>query len=392
VLTGRVTKAGDKIQISTELVKTEDGSHIWGKRYSGQAADLLALQQEIAGDVSQRLQPRLSVEQKQKLSKAPTDNPEAYQLYVKGRYFFDRWSPDGRSKAVEYFQQAIAKDPGFAAAYAGLAYAFSIRGFFGESGAEEMAQGMAAARKALTLDSSVAEAHAALGLALMLDLRWKDSEDELRGAITLNPNCSICHFGYAVFLSFTSHAKEAIAEIKKTQALDPMSFLASSAGGEVYYFARDYDEAIQQHKIAIEMDPSNPTPYGDLGDTYYQKGMCSEAVKANSRSEELQGHAQNAATLRKVLESGDCRAAWGKQRDFYADPANPDYFPMSAAILSSDLEEKDQAFKFLEMAYQTRQGIIWLKAEPQLDNIRSDPRYFEMLKRIGLADGAPVTP
>jgi TolB-like protein/Flp pilus assembly protein TadD len=385
VLTGRMSHVGDKLVVSTELVKVEDGSHIWGNRYSRSAAELLTLQQEIAGDVSQKLQPKLSVEQKRRLGRLPTDNPEAYQLYVKGRYFLDRWSPDGRVKAIQYFQQAIAKDPGFAGAYAGLAGAQIIQAFFGEtSDLHEMAKGTAAARKALSLDNSLAEAHSSLGLALQLDLHWAEAEQEMQKAIELNLNCSICHTYYAIDLVFRGRFAEAISEIKRAQAIDPLSFIAHELGGEVYYFARDYDEAIRQYQAAIEMDRENPTTYSDLGDAYLQKQMCSDAFKSYARSEKLAEHAQNAAALARAFEQTGCRGALEKQREFFSDPSNPAYYPMSAASVSSMLGQKEQAFKFLEQAYQTRQGIIWLSVEPQLDNIRSDPRYIDLLRRMKL--------
>ncbi len=386
VLTGRVSHIGDKLVVSTELVKVEDGSHLWGNRYNRNAGELLTLQQEIAGDVSQKLQPKLSVDQKRKLGKLPTDNPEAYQLYVKGRYFLDRWSPDGRVKAVQYFQQAIAKDPGFAGAYAGLAGAQVLQGFFGEtSDPQEMVEGMAIARKALSLDNSLAEAHSALGISLQLDLQWAEAEQEMQKAIKLNPNCSICHTYYATNLGFRGRFAEAISEVKQALAIDPLSFIAHEIGGIAYYFARDYDEAIRQYQAAIEMDQGNPTPYGDLGDAYLQKQMCSDAFKSYAHSEELMGHAENARELTRAFAEGGCRGALKKQKEFFANPSNPAYYPMSAGVVSSILGEKDEAFKFLEQAYQTRQGIIWLKVEPELDNIRSDPRYAELLRKVGLS-------
>jgi TolB-like protein/cytochrome c-type biogenesis protein CcmH/NrfG len=386
ILTGQITRRGDQLLISTELEKVEDGSHLWGAQYSRNAAGILALQQEIASDISQRLQPHLSSGQKQKLGKTPTDNHDAYQAYVKGRYFFDRWNQDGRKKALGYFQEAITKDPGFAAAYAGLADTYTLRSFFTEAtGPEEMAMGMAAARKAVELDGSLAEAHASLALALLIDLHWTDSEAELRKAVALNPNSPTSHGYYGVYLAFVGRFTEAAQEIQLAEALDPLSTIWKAFAATVYYFSRDYDRAIRTLGEEIEIDPSNPQSYSNLGDAYFQKQMCSDAAKNYAHSEELEGNSQNALALTQAFESSGCRGVMKKQLEFYSTPSNPDYSAMSAGINSAMLGDKDQAFRFLEKAYETRQGIIWLKVEPMLDNIRSDPRYADLMRRTGLS-------
>ncbi len=386
VLTGQITRRGDQLLISTELEKVEDGSHLWGAQYNRNAADILALQQEIASDISQRLQPHLSSGQKQKLGKTPTDNHDAYQSYVKGRYFFDRWNEDGRKKALGYFQEAVAQDPSFAAAYAGLADTYTLRSFFTEATAPEAREmGMTAARKALELDGSLAEAHASLALALFIDLHWIDSEAELKKAVSLNPNSPICHAYYAWYLAFSGRLPEAFPEMLSAEALDPLSTIWKATAANIYYFSRDYDRAIQKLREAIEIDPSNPQSYSTLGDAYLQKQMCSDATQNYAHSEELAGNSQNALALTQAFESSGCRGMLRKQLEFYSDPYNPDYSPISAGINSAVLGDKDQAFSFLEKAYETRQGIIWLKVEPMLDNIRSDPRYADLLRRTGLA-------
>ncbi len=196
VLTGRVTQRGGQIVVSAELVKVADGSHLWGRQYQRDAADMLALQQQIGSDLSQRLQPSLSGDQKQKLARLGTQNQQAYQLYVKGRYFDDRWEPADRAKAMEFFQQAIASDPTYAAAYSGLAEVYALQAFFGEAGPEKRALGLAAAKKAVELDSTLAEAHAALGLSLFLDLKWAESQLELEQAVSLNANSITAHLYY----------------------------------------------------------------------------------------------------------------------------------------------------------------------------------------------------
>jgi eukaryotic-like serine/threonine-protein kinase len=394
VLTGRVAKAGDKIQISTELVKTADGSHIWGKRYSGQAADLLALQQEIAGDVSQRLQPKLSGDQKTRLATPGTQNPESYQFYVRGLYFFDRWTQESRKRAVESFQQAIAKDPNYAAAYAGLGVTEILIWHVGEGDQPDLReQGMAAANKALALDDTLSEAHAAMGFAKFQYLSWAESEAEFKKAISLNPNNAYAHLYYAWYLTFTGRFPEAYEQLDRAQVLDPLSFSIYLTGGEVYYWARDYDRAIQRYQKAEELDPANAGASSDLGDTYLAKHMCAEATEHYARSEDLEGQPQAGAALRKAYASSGCDGMLRKLFDISStDPAAPDYYPFAAACYAALLGEKDVAFKYLELAYQQHQGIVFLKVEPHLDNIRSDPRYADLLRRTGLADGSAASP
>jgi len=394
VLTGRVSKAGDQIQISTELVKTEDGSHLWGKRYSGQAADLLALQQEIAGDVSQRLQPQLSGDRKNRVATPGTQNPESYQSYVRGMYFFDRWTPEGRKKAVESFQQAVAKDPNYAAAYAGLGVSEILIWHLGEAEQPNLReQGMDAAKKAIELDDTLSEAHAAMGFAKFQYLSWAESEAEFKRAISLNPNNAYAHLYYAWHLTFTGRFPEAYEQIDRAQVLDPLSFSIYLAAGEVYYWARDYDRAIQGSQKAEELDPTNDTAANDLAVTYLAKHMCAEATGQFARSEDLEGQPKSGAALRKAYASSGCDGMLRKLFDISSmDPASPDYYPFSAACYAALLGEKDVAFKYLELAYQQHQGIVFLKVEPQLDNIRTDPRYAGLLRRTGLADGTGASP
>jgi serine/threonine protein kinase/Tfp pilus assembly protein PilF len=386
VLVGSIAQRGDQILLSAELVKVEDGSHLWGKQYERKATDVLSLQQQIAGDVSQRLQPKLSGEQKNRLATLPTQNPESYQLYVKGRYFFDRWTPEGRTKAAENFQQAIAKDPVYAAAYAGLADAYTVMRYFGESDRPDIGTlGLAAARKAVELDDSLADAHASMGLSLFVDLKWADAEAEFKKAISRNPNSASSHIYYGWLLGFSGRFPEAYEQAAQAQRLDPLSFAIYLTSGELYYWARDYDRAIQQSRKAAELEPTHFAPPSDLGDEYLGKNMCSEATEEYAHSEELTGQAQHASALRHAYTTSGCRGMLDKELEFASDPSSPDYSAMYAAEFAALLGEKDLAFKLLEQASRERKQIVYVKVDPQLENIRSDPRYFDLLKRMGLS-------
>jgi eukaryotic-like serine/threonine-protein kinase len=386
VLTGSIAQRGDQIVLSAELSKVDDGSHLWGKQYERKATDVLALQQQIASDVSQRLQPKLTGNQKEKLARLPTQNQEAYQLYIKARYFSDRWSEEGRKEAVEYFQQSIARDSSFAAAYAGLSESYSLMAFFGELPASETrVKGMSAANKALELDRSLAEAHAALGLALFLDLQWTQAGPELDQAVSLNPNSASAHLYSGWYLTFEGRLSDGIREMEVAEALEPVSFTIYFTTGNVYYFARQYDRSLQQYRKAAEIYPGSLDSESSLGDSYLAKNMCAEATKAYARSEELNGRQQNALALRKAYAVSGCQGMLEKNLSIISDPSSAAYDPYGAADFAAMLGKKDQAFQFLEKSLSNRRGIVFVKVDPQLDNIRSDPRYPELLRRVGLS-------
>ena len=386
VLTGSIARRGDQIVVSGELVKVEDGSHLWGKHYAGKANDVLVLQQQIAGDVSQRLQPKLSGEQKNRLATPLTQNPESYHLYVRGRYFFDRWTFEDRKKAVENFQQAIAKDPTFAAAYAGLADCYTFIADFGESDQPDIRfMGIAAAKKAVELDDTLAEAHASMALSDFHNLNWVESEAEFKKAISLNANNANSHLYYGWYLAFNERFPEAYQQLDRAQTLDPLSFTVYLTSGQVYYWARDYQRAIQLVKKAEELDPTSPSTHGSLGNIYLVQNNCSAATEQYARLEDLKGEARNAVALREAYASSGCRGMLRKRLDFAISPSSKESYAMTAAEIAAVLGEKDLAFKLLERAYQERQGIKLLKVDPRLDNIRSDPRYSDLLKRVGLS-------
>ncbi|MGC1453177.1 MAG: protein kinase [Candidatus Sulfotelmatobacter sp.] len=385
ILTGRITQRDGQVVVNAELVKVADGSHLWGRQYQRDAADMLALQQQIGSDLSQRLQPSLSEEQKQKLARLPTQKPEAYQLYVKGRYFQDRWEAADRSKSLEFFRQAIASDPTYADGYSGLAEAYALQAFFGEAGPEKRALGLAAAKKAVELDGALADAHAALGLSLFLDLKWADSQRELEQAVALNANSITAHLYYGWYLAFTGRLPESLQQMNLAQVLNPLSLAISYTTGNVLYFHREYDQAIEQYHRTLAIDPENPSAFDSLGDAYLLKNECSEATKNYARAEELHGRPAYATALRDSFQSAGCLGMMRKQLELSGDPSSAEYDLVAAACFSAMLGRKDDAFRFLEKAYADRVGIIFLKVEPELDNIRSDPRYADLMRRVGLA-------
>ena len=384
LLTGDIAQNGDELTIGAELVRAQDGSHLWGRQYRGKAAELLELQQNIAADISQRLQPELTGKQKEELLRTPTQNSEAYRSYVKGRYFLDQWNNEGFKESADLFQQAIAKDSGFAAAYAGLGESASLAAFFGDPLAPELrVLGLAAARKAVERDKSLAEAHAALGLALFMDLQWRQAGEELREAVLRNPNSSRAHVISGWYLTFVGRFAEGIQEMDKAEALDPTSFTISYTKGIVYFLAREYDRAIAQYQKTLMIYPGNPSVYYSLGEAYLQKKMCADASEAYAHSEDSYERPANAESFRRAFVAGGCRGVLQVLLKIQNDASSGTYDVIGAACAAALLGDKERAFRYLEQAYGNRR-VIAVKVQPQFDSLRSDPRFADLLRRIGL--------
>jgi serine/threonine protein kinase/tetratricopeptide (TPR) repeat protein len=384
VLTGDIVEHDDKIVLSAELVKANDGSHLWGKQYQGKLADVLAFQQKIAAEISQQLRPKLTGGQKEELQKLPTRNPEAYQLYVKGRYFLDQWNPEGFKESADLFQRAITKDASFAAAYAGLSESNTLQAFFGDAHAPELrVQGLSAATKAVELDKSVAEAHAALGLALFIDLQWAQAGQELQEAVTRNPSSGRAHVISGWYLTFVGHFTDGIREMDEAEALEPTSFTVAYTKGIGYFLARQYDRAIQQYQETLKIYPGNPQVYYSLGEAYLQNNMCAEAAEAYARSEDSFGRGGNAVAFRKAFAARGCRGVLETSLKIQGSASSDTYDVIGAACAASLLGDKELAFRYLEQAYGNRR-VIGVKVQPQFDNLRSDPRFADLLHRIGL--------
>jgi tetratricopeptide (TPR) repeat protein len=232
--------------------------------------------------------------------------------------------------------------------------------------------------------TTLAEAHASLGLNLYLDLRWGESQPELEQAISLNANSITAHLYYGWYLAFVGRFPESLAQMNLAQALDPLSFAISYTTGNILYWHRDYDRSIEQYRKSLEIQPENISAFNSLGDSYLQKNQCSEAMQNYARAEEVSGHSAHAMAFRNSYQASGCSGFLQRQLDLSGDAASPDYDPFAAACIAAKLEKKDEAFRFLEKAYENRSGIVFLKIEPQLDNIRSDPRYADLLRRIGL--------
>ena len=392
VLTGRLIKRNDALTISLELVNANDNSHIWGEQYDRKLSELMVLQREIPLDVSDKLQMRLSGESKERLTRSHTDNPEAYQLYLKGRYAWENHTQDGVKQAVQYFEEAIKNDSNYALAYAGLAdaYMFGI----GREVALELSQkeahrrGREAATKALSIDPQLGEAHAALGQVILLD-EWDflGAEREFKRAIELYPSHAEAHHEYSHLLLMLGRIDESFVESKRYLELDPVSYEPIVHLAYHYLYARRYDEAIREYQKAHELYPDvNPITHFRLGAAYYQKGMFKDAV-----AEYLQWLAgtgyppDKIGELRKAFAISGIRGFYQKLIEQLKAKSQTEQSLVDIAEFYARLGEKDQAFAWLEKAYvHHSDGLLRLKEELGFDNLRSDQRYADLLRRIGL--------
>jgi TolB-like protein/Flp pilus assembly protein TadD len=391
VLTGSIAQRGDDLTVNVELDDVRNGKQLWGERYNRKLADLLAVQNEIAREVSQLLRSQLSAEDQQKLTKGSTDNPEAYQLYLKGKYYTNKLSKAGFSKGIEYFNQAIALDHQYGLAYSGLAYNYINQDDWFMPPNEAGPKTREAAQKALAIDESDGGAHLSMAIVThWYDWNWAAAESEFKRAIELNPNNWEAHTYYSWFLAPMGRNDQSIAEAKRAQQADPLSGFANFNVGGALVFARQWDPAIEQLHRAIEVDPTFWFSHCFLGRAYEQKGKLPEAIAEFQRALELEednaeiwsglGHAYalsgKRAEAQKVLEhlKGVSAHSW--------------VAPYNIAVIYAGLGEKEQAFAFLDQAYKDRSYYLptYLATDARIDSLRSDPRFVELRKRVGLPE------
>jgi TolB-like protein/Tfp pilus assembly protein PilF len=386
VLIGKVEQRGDTISINAELVNSADSSQVWGQQYTEKMANVAMVQQEIVRDISDKLRMKLSGEDKQRLDKRTTEDADAYRFYVLGLHEWAKTTPQTIPKAIGYFQQAIARDPKYAAAYAGLAEAYIFGELFAGKNLKELAdKAKSAASQAIALDSHCAEGHMAMADIKRNDWQFAAAESEYKRSLELNPNLVAAHLSYGVMLSALGRFGEALEQEQRAIELNPVNTLAVIWVGNVYGYQRDYDKAIVQGQKALEIDPNYPAAYVMLGQWYWNAGMDEKAVEMYARLKELSGG--DAAMLpdtKRAFATGGRAAVMRSLIELQSNPATPGYSPSDVAQLYSSLGDKDKAFFWLNKAYEERAvTLIYLKVDPAFDPLRSDPRYVELVRRIG---------
>jgi TolB-like protein len=394
LVTGRVVQRGDDLSVSAELVDTREDKQLWGEQYSRKLADIASVQQEIASAISGNLRVRLTSEEKTRLNKSSATNPEAYQLYLKGRYHANQTTAAELKKGIEYFRQAIDKDPSYALAYAGLADTYSALGggWVYLPPTDSFPKAKAAAMKALELDDTLAEAHAALAYVVYYaDWDWPSAEREFKRAIELNPNSALSHDRYAGCLKTRLRFKESMAEAQRAQELDPLSPEIVSELGSVHLLARRYDESIAQFQKALDLNPNLPVVRALLAWAYAMKRMYPQALAEYDKipDQDKAVAAENqlvASGLGWVYAVSRRRADALKIAQQFRDLSSHAYvdFYFLAGIYAG-LADKDEAFRLLEKGYEQHSASMpYLTGDPFWHEMRSDPRYADLLRRIGL--------
>lgn len=388
VLTGRVIQLGDSLIVKTELIDVARASQLWGEEYRRKLTDIFALQDEIAEEISQKLRVHVSGEDRQRLRKRYTDNIEAYHLYLKGRYYVGKRTPEWIRKGVEHFQQAIDLDPNYALAYSGLAeaYGFLASSTGGQPPRDAYPLAKAAALKALELDDTLGEAHCSLGFfRLLFDWDFAAAETEFKRAIELSPNFANAYDGYGFYLKATGQHEASIEACKRAQELEPLSLFLSLSLGWAYYFARRYDEALKQSTKVLEMDPNFGFAYWHRGMVYIQQQNFTEAINAFRKAISLSG-----AIPTFIGYLGHASARAGKHREArqmlaqLESLSKKQYVPSYLmSMIHLGLGDLDQTLDWLEKAYEERSGVMaFVRVEPLLDQLRADARFAELMERM----------
>jgi len=384
ILNGRIVKSGDRMTLSLELIEAATENVIWSEKYERSLSDIASLQTEIGKDVSAKLRSKLSGDEEAKLAKNYSNNSKAYELYLKGRFYWNRRTLDSIRQSLEYFKEAVEVDPNYALAYTGISDAYSLIAVYnGAPATETMPKAREAALKALSIDNNLAEAHTALALVLATyDFDVEAGEREYKRAIELDANYGTAHQWYGELLYFLGRFDEAQQQIDLALKTDPLSVIFNRVKGIMYLFQRSYREAEAQAKKTIELDPSIPGSYSDLSEIYFLTGRDREAVDYAVKYMEVRGEQDASETIKKAFAENGRAGALQAMIDIDEVTTKNNY---NIAKHYAMLGEKDKAFDFLEKAFAEKTfQILQLEVDPGLDVVRDDPRFKEYVKRLGL--------
>jgi tetratricopeptide (TPR) repeat protein len=399
ILEGSVRREGGKVRVSAQLIRVSDQTHLWAQHYDRDEQDLLDVQNDLGRAIAEKVQANLTPQEQLELAKKRMVNPEAYDLYLKGRFYWNQRTPAALKESIGYFQEAIGKDANFALAYAGLADAYNISNIIGPySPKESFPQARAAAMKAIQLDPSLAEAHAALGMEKShYEFDFPGAEREFLKAIEVNPNSTYAHLFYSnCFLMPMGRKAQAIAENKRAVELDPLSLPINNFMGMTYMFAGDYQNAYGQFQHTIAMDPTFPLAHEYFSWLLFTMGRYEEAVREEEKSEVLRGAspeqaATHATIMLRAFKAGGEKGVWQKHLELDLQAMKKPGAYTSPSALAADYAmagENNKAFEWLDKAYEEREGqsLTLLNFEPAYKNLRSDARFPALLRKLGLPE------
>jgi len=397
VLTGRMMQSGGSLRIGTELVDVATGAQLWSAQFDRKPGDIFAIQDEISNEISGKLRLQLTRAEKKRLIKRHTEDAEAYQLYLKGRHHWNRWTEEGFHKAIGYFQQAVEKDSSFALAYTGVAESYVLLGWNSYLPPKDaFPKGKAAAMAALQLDPGLGEAHTPLAAALWLyDWEWQDAQTEFKRSLELNPSYPTANHWHAEYVMTMGRQVEAIAKMKKSQELDPLSLIINVAIGWASYMARRYDEAVEQLLRTVELDLNYPVTYWILGLLYRITGRHELAITAGEKSVNLSGGSplMRAALAHTYGLSGRTKEALQLLDDLTKLAKHKYVAPHFLAGIHIGLGENERAMEYLEKSFEEHSHwLIYLHIDPSMDALRSNPRFQDLLRRVGLPALAAAIP
>ena len=395
ILEGSVQKSADRVRVNVQLINALTDAHLWADIYDRKLTDIFAVESDIAKTIADTLQAKLTGSEQRAIAARPTENTEAHQLYLKGRFFWNKRTGNDLKKSIDYFNQAIAADPKYALAYAGVAEAYVLLpSYAGGTPQECDPKAEAAAKRALALDETVAEAHNALGEAfLFYDFDFSRSIREFQRAIELKPNYASAHQWYGNDLLVPlGRFDEAIAEVKRAVELDPLSLIINSDLGNTYYNARRYDEAIEQLRKTLEMDPNFYYAYLNLGQALEMKGARDAAIAEYQKARALNDDPFVLGLLAHAYAFSDNKIEAGKILDQLMQLSKQRYVTAySFAIVYLGLGDKEQALRWLQKSYQDRAGynIVSIKVDPFLDPLRGDPRFENLVAKVFAPKNGP---
>ena len=387
ILEGSVQRSADQVRVNVQLIRATADTHLWADTFDRKLTDIFAVESEIAKTIAETLQAKLTGDEEKAIAKRPTENPEAYELYLKGRFFWNKRTGADLRTAIQYFNQALAKDPSYALAYVGLADSYDLLSEYGAvSPADSFPKAKAAAKKAVELDDTLAEAHTSLAAVLIdYDYDFDQSIKEFERAIQLNPNYASAHQWYALTLSALGQFDRAIAEGKRAVELDPLSLIINVNLGENYFYARQYDEALAQLRQTVEMDPRFYLAHWFLGEVWQLKGKVNETIAEYRKAAELNDDPYLLALLGQAYARAGQREEAQKILARLSEETKSRYVPAySFALMYLSLGDKERAIDEMERAYRERANIdVWMiKVDPMLDDLRGNPRFEALAEKV----------